>query len=624
MVLKKNNNYRPEIDGLRAIAVIPVILFHAEIDFFKGGYLGVDIFFVISGYLITSIIYKEILEQKFSLLNFYNRRIRRIFPPLIITGFLTIFLASKFSPSDIQNVGQSFVATYTFLSNYFFYLETDYFNPFNQNTPLLHTWSLGVEEQFYIIFPFILIFLNYKFLNKYLILFFFCITSFFISLIYTNFNPSFSFYSFHTRAWELLIGCLVYFIIKDKKEYYFKSNLNNSILTFFFLIIIIVCFFKFDKNTSHPSHLTLLPTLCTAGILYYSNKSKIIVKFLSNKNLVLIGLISYPLYLYHNPIFSFIEYNYSNLNIIKLKVFSLPIIFILSYFSYKFVETPCRNLKLTKSYLIIPILISFCLVFIILGYYTHYKKGFLNYFNERLVSNGGVELVDVNYQIQLVEKTKQKYLTKKSFNCGNVSCKKILVIGDSFAQDIYLSLSVLEENKINVMKIFFDDECMNLKIFNNTSKCNKKIIDFSAINEADIIIISAKWQETTFKSGFNFARNILEQVNKKIFVVGSVMFEDMNSLAFKTQNLLNNKDAISKLVYSNLRFDRLKISDKLKKLIISDPDLLWIEKFDFFCTHKNKSCELFSDGKPLIWDNAHLTIDGYEKFGRFILEKITK
>ena len=133
--------YRAEIDGLRAIAVVPVILFHLGLGLFSGGFLGVDVFFVISGYLITSILYEQIKDGNFSVLRFYDRRIRRILPPLIITALLTIAITVSFTPSDIKNVGQSLVATFTFLSNYFFYLETDYFNPFNQFVPEIQLYS---------------------------------------------------------------------------------------------------------------------------------------------------------------------------------------------------------------------------------------------------------------------------------------------------------------------------------------------------------------------------------------------------------------------------------------------------------------------------------------------------
>ena len=153
--------YRKEIDGLRALAVLPVIFFHAGFSHFAGGYVGVDIFFVISGYLITSIILSDLSESRFSLSNFYERRARRILPPLYAVMFISsIFVFLNYSPYEAKDFYQSLVAATLFLSNYFFYIETDYFNDFSESAPLLHTWSLAVEEQYYLLFPVLLIFLS--------------------------------------------------------------------------------------------------------------------------------------------------------------------------------------------------------------------------------------------------------------------------------------------------------------------------------------------------------------------------------------------------------------------------------------------------------------------------------
>ena len=210
--------YRAQIDGLRALAVLPVILFHAGFERFSGGFVGVDIFFVISGYLIATIIISEMAEGKFSLVNFYERRARRILPALVFTVLLTSAAAPFILlPGQIKDLGHTLVSIATFLSNYFFYLELDYFNEFSSKNPLLHTWSLAVEEQFYLFFP-ILIMLIYPkgrvTLFASLIVFF--ILSIFSSQSLSSHNASLSFYSLHTRAWELMFGAFVayaFFII---------------------------------------------------------------------------------------------------------------------------------------------------------------------------------------------------------------------------------------------------------------------------------------------------------------------------------------------------------------------------------------------------------------------------
>ena len=203
--------YRAEIDGLRAIAILPVILFHAGFEIFSGGYLGVDIFFVISGYIITSIILSKIDEGHFSILEFYEHRARRILPVLFLVSFLSIvFGYFILLPHQIKDLGQSIVATSFFVSNYFFYFETDYFNEFTNKAPLLHTWTLAVEEQFYIIYPLLLIAVfKYKKLNLKWVVAIILITSFVFAVVTVRTNQSLAFYSTQTRAWELMVGCLL-------------------------------------------------------------------------------------------------------------------------------------------------------------------------------------------------------------------------------------------------------------------------------------------------------------------------------------------------------------------------------------------------------------------------------
>lgn len=304
--------YRAEIDGLRAIAVVPVILFHLGLGLFSGGFLGVDVFFVISGYLITSILYEQIKDGNFSVLRFYDRRIRRILPPLIITALLTIAITVSFTPSDIKNVGQSLVATFTFLSNYFFYLETDYFNPFNQLTPMLHTWSLSVEEQYYIFAPFLIYFMSKFHVFNYFTVIVLTLISFYFAVSLTNSNATLSFYSIHTRAWELLMGTLLALVRKDFSCYKPHWKLSEC-MSFIGLLALAWSFVFFDQTTKHPSFMTIIPVVGTMILIFYLSHTQYLVRFISNKSLVFTGLLNYSLYLFHNPIFSAIKYAHRNL-----------------------------------------------------------------------------------------------------------------------------------------------------------------------------------------------------------------------------------------------------------------------------------------------------------------------
>ena len=303
--------YRPEIDGLRAIAILPVIFYHAGLQIFSGGYVGVDIFFVISGYLISSIILSEIETGKFSLINFYQRRARRILPPL----FCVILISTPFAwfillPADLELFGNSAFSALTFWSNYIFYFEIDYFETSSKLKPLLHTWSLSIEEQFYIIYPILLIFF-FKFGKKTFIIF--LIISAIISLAlaqwagnlkftYPYFEKEFLFFNQSSltnfflpigRIWELIIGILIAFYIKKNGQ----PNRFNEILTLFGLILIFYSVFTFTPETNYPSFHTLLPTIGTGLLILFMNSKTFIHKIFSQKLLVFIGLISYSAYL---------------------------------------------------------------------------------------------------------------------------------------------------------------------------------------------------------------------------------------------------------------------------------------------------------------------------------------
>ena len=200
--------YRADIDGLRALAIIPVVLYHAEIDLFSCGFVGVDVFFVISGYLITLIISEEIRRERFTIVDFYERRIRRIFPALFAVILFCLIVASIFMhPEYFKNFGQSIISTTLFIANVFFWQEADYFAAAAETKPLLHTWSLSVEEQFYLFFPVILLLIDRHNQGRWMIFLLpAAAISLMLSMVGVNYFPSAGFYLIPMRAWELLLG----------------------------------------------------------------------------------------------------------------------------------------------------------------------------------------------------------------------------------------------------------------------------------------------------------------------------------------------------------------------------------------------------------------------------------
>ena len=366
------STYRPEIDGLRAIAVCAVILYHSKITIlghlpFEGGFIGVDIFFVISGYLIGLIILKELISTgSFSFKNFYERRIRRILPAILLVMSISLPLAFVYlSPIDLINFSKSILYSLGFVSNFYFHYSGQLYGATDGlYKPFLHTWSLSIEEQFYILFPITLVFL-FKYLRKYLIhiLIFFFLGSLSVS-DYTSRNySSISFYFFHTRIWELLIGCIIayYEIIKGHRS---KNEKLNSILPAIGLFLIGYSILFFNDQMFHPSFYSFLPVMGVCLFIWFSNDGEITSRVLSTKLFVYIGLISYSLYLWHYPIFSFSRITEFHRGSLFNKTVVVIIILTLSILTYHFVERPFRNKKNNFKFLLRIILIGLAILFI--------------------------------------------------------------------------------------------------------------------------------------------------------------------------------------------------------------------------------------------------------------------
>lgn len=438
--------YRKEIDGLRALAVLPVILFHAGFSLLPGGYTGVDIFFVISGYLITSILIKDLDNNNFSFVSFYERRARRILPAVFIVTFTCIPVAVLLMhPSQLKSFSEALIAISLFSSNILFWKKEDYFAPDAEENPLLHTWSLGVEEQFYIFFP-ILLLIMWK--NKQQSIFFvvttLCITSILLSEWGWRNTTTANFYLLPTRAWELGVGSLCALTL------FKKAITPNSFLAIGGFASIILSFFIFDEGTPFPSIYATLPVFGTALIIIYASPSNIIGKLLSAKLLVGIGLISFSIYLWHQPLIAFTRiYGNNQLPeylLILVALLSIP----LAYLSWKYVEQPFR--KTTNNFFKLQNLVIFCtfcsLTLIITGTYGILSNGLLNFWSNRSPE------ISKTYKIIMKDKENKSIgpkLEKCQFRSHNFSneliqriekCKiqhgkGLLIIGDSHGIDIF-------------------------------------------------------------------------------------------------------------------------------------------------------------------------------------------
>ena len=347
-------NYRAEIDGLRAIAVVSVILYHAQIvifgrDWFEGGFIGVDIFFVISGYLITRIILTEFEETKtFSFIKFYERRARRILPMMFLVIAVCIpFAWQKLLPMDLVDFAKSALSAVGFGSNFFFYYSTTEYGAASALLkPLLHTWSLGVEEQFYIVVP-IIILLIWKFARTSLLTIF--VGMLIMSIQFADFmegrNSELNFFFPFSRFWELLVGSALAFI--ELKYGRSKNTLVQQTLPIFGLFLIAHSILFFDSDTPHPSFQTSVPIVGVALVLAFCSTGDLVGKVLSLRPIVGVGVISYSLYLWHFPIFAFSRIGSSNPSSYE-KVEWITIAIVMSIISYYLIEKPFRNRNFLK------------------------------------------------------------------------------------------------------------------------------------------------------------------------------------------------------------------------------------------------------------------------------------
>ncbi len=344
-------SYRPDVDGLRAVAVLSVVFCHAGFGF-PGGYIGVDVFFVISGFLIAGLIYKELRQGTFTLANFWERRVRRILPALLVVTVVTM-IAGWFilMPDAYLSLGKSVVGLALLGSNVQFWRDTNYFESAAEEKPMLHTWSLSVEEQFYLFVPLFLLILARKsqLHRAFLLLAAAAILSFGVSIYGSHRYPTATFYLLPTRAWELFAGALLAFF--PDKWFAVSARWKEAAAVLGMALILIPCF-VYDHETRFPGLTALPPVLGTALVIWsgtLSTQFPLLSRVLAWRPVVFIGLISYSLYLWHWPMLSFSRYQsiktLPGLDRLILVLVSV----VVATISWRFVETPFRSPQVSSG-----------------------------------------------------------------------------------------------------------------------------------------------------------------------------------------------------------------------------------------------------------------------------------
>ena len=430
-------DFRREIDGLRALAVLPVILFHAGFETFSGGFVGVDVFFVISGYLITTIILAELEQGKFSIVNFYERRARRILPALFLVMLVCIpFAWFWLMPSDMKDFSQSLVAVSVFASNILFWRESGYFDTAAELKPLLHTWSLAVEEQYYVLFPLFLM-LFWKLGKRWILvtLGLVFVASLAVAQWGAYAKPAAAFYLLPTRGWELLIGAFAAFYLSKANRKDFGKGLSEF-GGWLGVALILYAVFAYSKATPFPGLYALVPTIGTVLIILFATQQTTVGKFVGNNVFVGIGLISYSAYLWHQPLFAFARHqNSTEPSKLLFGLLSILAIF-LAYLSWKFVEGPFRaKAKFSRKYIFI-FAFAGSSFFIVLGALGILKKGFESRLNEQqreILSFNSYDYKEIYRQGDCFLNPEQSYSEFKKSCYDESGSDSILVWGDSHA-----------------------------------------------------------------------------------------------------------------------------------------------------------------------------------------------
>ncbi len=661
--------YRPDIDGLRAIAVLLVVGFHAFPEFIQGGYIGVDIFFVISGFLITTIISKNLRNETFTIKDFYARRILRIFPALLLI-LIFCWVAGWFLllPDEYSRLSVQILAGTAFFSNILFWIQGGYFDLASISKPLLHLWSLGIEEQFYIFYPLLLYVAWRRSYNILRILFVLILIFLSLNLYFVNSNEiivkigsidfivSNTFYSPFTRFWELMVGGVLALnnhprIIANKfsqSTYHISSFSNAQSLLGVTLVVSFLAFYPYNNSESQAGAWMLLPVigaylLISAGPDSWFNK-----KVLSSRLFVWLGKISYPLYLWHWPLLSFIFITDSRNESWQLKFAIVIISILLGWITFQFLEVPLRKIKSSKKKIVA--LCTGMAIIAIISLITIRMNGIPNRTDEIYNTGVFVEKAHISPDETASANAKAFKGLPHLSRAMNINDPTIALVGDSHAQHLFAGLNV--HYKSTTENLFQFDACtpMNVnlvesdKIFDCSENAEEVFGYISKSKTIHTVILSwygqmmfsgGRYNQKTYRS-VRFKDNPILRNNEEIYIEGLkrtieyleqagkkvILVLDNPDLGFNPLNDLRPvsffySDSDKKGVLGVIDYEKYtkEYKSKIKNLLSGYPKVKLFDPSEFLCD--SIYCYGIKDGKLLYFDPDHLTYDGSIFLGRY-------
>lgn len=646
--------YRREIDGLRAIAVIPVILFHAGIPYFNGGFIGVDIFFVISGFLITSIITSEIEAKQFSIINFYERRARRIMPMLFFI-LLASFCYAWFCllPSDMKSFSSSITSVIFFYSNFHFYSESGYWDISSELKPLLHTWSLAVEEQFYLLFPLLLL-VTQK-LKKAKMMILICLLTV-ISICLSQWSAhhavTANFYLLPTRFWELAIGALIG--ISGVKYSSVLTSITrhrafNEIMAFLGLGMIVFSILFLTESTPFPGFIALVPTLGTAMIIIFASAETLIGKFLSLPFFVGIGLISYSAYLWHQPLLAFAKYQSFPALSWMVKIALVMLVFPLSYLSWKFIETPFRSKSLFSRKKILSFWAIGSLLFAIVGIsgttnsgYTKRDIGSAKKVMHYEPDNKKIQKGSLAPLRVFAKRFNHEYKTVGSdfdnalWYDTSSAAPKILVVGNSHGENLFNTLNASDSIKAKFQLARYGYQ---IKFFKDPGS---KFFTAPNYKLSDVVVICSRLGPDDLQILGDFIERLYADGKIVILVKNVFLFKTFGSRTLadfiiqkeisKKSNFDDSKvvsnlvNVINKEYYNEFAKGRISNNDRMeleifKKLAIRFTNLIVLDRMDYMCDHKSGQCFVINNQlEKYIFDEAHTSNEANYFYAKRIVQ----
>lgn len=590
--------YRPEIDGLRAMAVLAVIIFHINNHWLQSGFLGVDIFFVISGFLITSIIKAQMMQGHFSFVDFYKSRMKRILPAflvfiLIISMIAKILLLQKDFIQFVQSVDYAL----GFRANVLFSVSGDYFDVLASEKPLLHIWSLSIEEQFYFIFPCLLL-LCVKYFPKYIKIFIVALIVLSISTYFWHTSNSLEldkYFLLRTRAYELLFGAL--FACFSVREFR-----HNGYAWIFLLPIIVVLFLPKDMLMGAGYIERFIICICTGGLILFKPKTLQQGEYylLSTKPLVWIGLLSYSLYLWHWGILALMRYVYMEYTLpIGYLLIAIGLMFLCAFLSYRFVELPLKQIKTFSHHLFFLFVACYMGLFLVV---SHYYESIKNKPNEPIYHHTTKEIINLDWDEETTCHDNIK------LNCGKgdmTKPAKILMVGDSHAGQLNEFMDYMGKKEGWRADVMTADHCrffIAKQFTSNTSYKCQPVYDYAQKHwqNYDIIVYAMYWHTAekipNFYQYIEQEFQLLGENGKQVYIIKDNPAVNLVPLRMLRQRELGVHWYADVYIQTN----ELLANDRLEQLVKKYPNVHWVD------IPKYIPNDFMLDNYPIYQDRDHL------------------